>query len=320
MKINSSDVQYAPIRQGFGEGLLEAGEKDSRIVALCADLTDSTKISLFKEKFPERFFEVGITEQNMSGVASGMAAMGKVPFMASYAMFSPGRNWEQIRTTISYNDVNVKIVGAHAGVSVGPDGGTHQAIEDIALMRVLPRMTVVVPCDAVEAKKATLAIAETVGASYIRLGREKTPIVTDDATPFVLGKAYTIFESEVRNDAKKVGIIACGTLVYHAIGAAQKLEEEGCEVAVLNLHTIKPLDAEAVLSFAKRFEKIVTAEEHQVAGGMGSVIAEFLAQNYPVPMRFIGIQDKYGQSGTQDELFKHYKLTADDVVRAAKEL
>lgn len=320
MKIDLSDIKYAPIRQGFGEGLVEAGEKDSHIVALCADLTDSTKISLFKEKFPERFFEVGITEQNMSGVASGMAAMGKVPFMASYAIFSPGRNWEQIRTTISYNDVNVKIVGAHAGVSVGPDGGTHQAIEDIALMRVLPRMTVVVPCDAVEAKKATLAIAETLGVSYIRLGREKTPIVTDDTTPFVLGKAYTIFDSGVQNNAKKVGIIACGTLVYQAIVAAQKLQEEGFEVAVLNLHTIKPLDAEAVLSFAKRFEKIVTAEEHQVAGGMGSVVAEFLVQNYPVPMRFIGIQDKYGQSGTQDELFKHYKLTADDIVKVAKEL
>ncbi len=320
MKIDSLEIKYVPIRQGFGEGLLEAGEKDSHVVALCADLTDSTKISLFKEKFPERFFEVGITEQNMSGVASGMAAMGKIPFMASYAMFSPGRNWEQIRTTITYNDVNVKIVGAHAGVSVGPDGGTHQAIEDIALMRVLPKMTVVVPCDAIEAKKATLAIAETRGASYIRLGREKTAIITNDATPFVLGKAYIIFDSEIRNDEKKVGIIACGTLVYQAILAAQKLEEEGYEVAVLNLHTIKPFDSEAVLSFAKRFGKIVTAEEHQVAGGMGSAVAEFLAQNYPVPMRFIGVQDKYGQSGTQDELFKHYKLTAGDIVKAAKEL
>lgn len=319
MKIDSLEIKYVPIRQGFGEGLLEAGEKDSHVVALCADLTDSTKISLFKEKFPERFFEVGITEQNMSGVASGMAAMGKIPFMASYAMFSPGRNWEQIRTTITYNDVNVKIVGAHAGVSVGPDGGTHQAIEDIALMRVLPRMTVVVPCDAVEAKKATLAIAETRGASYIRLGREKTAIITNDATPFVLGKAYIIFDSEIRNDEKKVGIIACGTLVYQAILAAQKLEEEGYEVAVLNLHTIKPFDSEAVLSFAKRFGKIVTAEEHQVAGGMGSAVAEFLAQNYPVPMRFIGVQDKYGQSGTQDELFKHYKLTADDIAESAKQ-
>jgi transketolase len=192
----------------------------------------------------------------MSGVASGMASMGKVPFMASYAMFSPGRNWEQIRTTICYNDVNVKIVGAHAGVSVGPDGGTHQAIEDIALMRVLPRMTVVVPCDAIEAKKATMAIAEKKGAAYIRLGREKSAVITDEATPFEIGKGYIIFDSGVKETVKKIGIIACGTLVYQAILAAQKLDEEGYEVAVLNLHTIKPLDAEAVLAFANDLEKL----------------------------------------------------------------
>lgn len=318
MKIDLSNIKYAPIRQGFGEGLLEIGEKDSRVVALCADLTDSTKIGLFKEKFPERFFEVGITEQNMSGVASGMAAMGKVPFMASYAMFSPGRNWEQIRTTICYNNVNVKIVGAHAGVSVGPDGGTHQAIEDIALMRVLPRMTVVVPCDSIEAKKATLAIAEMVGASYIRLGREKTAIVTDEKTPFEIGKAYIIFDSGVKEGTKKIGIIACGILVYHAMLAAKKLDEEGYEVAVLNLHTIKPLDWESVLAFAKRFGKIVAAEEHQVAGGMGSAIAEFLVATYPVSMRFIGIHDQFGQSGTQEELFEYYKLTSGDILEVAK--
>lgn len=318
MKLDLSNVKFVPIRQGFGEGLLLAGEKDYQIVALCADLTDSTKISLFKEKFPERFFEVGITEQNMSGVASGMARMGKVPFMASYAMFSPGRNWEQIRTTICYNDVNVKIVGAHAGVSVGPDGGTHQAIEDIALMRVLPRMTVVVPCDAIEARKATLAIAERNGATYIRLGREKTAVVTDESTPFEIGKAYTVFDSETKGNAKKIGIIACGTLVYQAILAAQKLDEEGYEVAVLNLHTIKPLDKESVLLFAKRFGKLVTAEEHQVAGGMGSAVAEFLAEHFPVPITFIGIHDEFGQSGTQEELFKHYKLTADDIIKVVK--
>lgn len=318
VKIDPLNITYVPIRQGFGEGLLAAGEKNQAIVALCADLTDSTKISLFKEKFPERFFEVGITEQNMSGVASGMAKMGKVPFMASYAMFSPGRNWEQIRTTICYNDVNVKIVGAHAGVSVGPDGGTHQAIEDIALMRILPRMTVVVPCDSIEAKKATMVIAERNGATYIRLGREKSAVVTDETTPFEIGKAYTIFDSGVKENAKKIGIIACGTLVYQAILAAQKLDEEGYEVGVLNLHTIKPLDGESVLAFAKRFGKLVTAEEHQIAGGMGSVVAEFLAQNNPVPIRFIGVQDQFGQSGTQEELFKHYKLTTDDIVEVGK--
>lgn len=318
MKVDLTNIAYAPIRQGFGEGLLEAGKNNSNIVALCADLTDSVKMTAFKDLFPERFFEVGITEQNMSGVASGMAAMGKIPFMASYAMFSPGRNWEQVRTTICYNDVNVKIVGAHAGVSVGPDGGTHQAIEDIALMRILPRMTVIVPCDSIEAKKATLAIAERNGASYIRLGREKSPIITDETTSFEIGKAYTIFDSGVKESEKKIGIIACGTLVYQAILAAQKLEEQGYEVAVLNLHTIKPLDSDSVLSFAKRFGKLVTAEEHQVAGGMGSAVAEFLSEHNPVPIKFIGIHDQFGQSGTQEELFKHYKLTAQDIFNKAQ--
>lgn len=318
MKIDTSKIQYSPTRQGFGEGLLQAGEEDARVVALCADLTDSTKVNLFKEKFPERFFEVGITEQNMASVASGMAAMGKIPFIASYAMFSPGRNWEQIRTTICYNDANVKIVGAHAGVSVGPDGGTHQAIEDIAITRVIPNMVVVVPCDAKEAKKATLAIAKTNTPSYIRLGREKTAIITDDSTPFEIGKASIIFDSNEKNSERKVGIIACGTLVYQSILAAEILSNAGYEVAVLNLHTIKPIDTESVTDFAKRFGKIITAEEHQVTGGMGSAVAECLAAHNPVPMRFIGIQNQFGQSGNQDELFKHYKLTTQDIVEAAK--
>jgi len=316
--MDTKNLQFIAIRQGFGDGLLEAGKNDSNVVALCADLTDSVKITSFKENFPARFFEVGITEQNMSGVASGMARMGKVPFMASYAMFSPGRNWEQIRTTICYNDVNVKIVGAHAGVSVGPDGGTHQAIEDIALMRILPRMTVIVPCDALEARKATIALAKMRGAAYIRLAREKTPVITEENTPFEIGKAYTIFDSGVKESSKKIGIIACGTLVYNAILAAEKLDEEGYEVAVLNVHTIKPLDKESVISFSKRFGKIVTAEEHQVAGGMGSVVAEYLAENFPVPIKFIGVRDQFGQSGTQQELFKEYKLTADNIIDIVK--
>ena len=311
-------LQLVPIREGFGEGIVEAAKNDSRIVALCADLTDSVKLSEFKKQFPERFFEVGITEQNMSGVASGMAAMGKVPFMASYAMFSPGRNWEQIRTTICYNNVNVKIVGAHAGVSVGPDGGTHQAIEDIALMRVIPRMTVVVPCDAIEAKKLTLQIAKMNGPAYIRLAREKTPVMTTENTECQVGKAYTIFDSGIKQGTKKVGIIACGTLVYHAVEAAKMLVGEGYEVAVMNMHTVKQLDGEAVHAFAKRFGKLVTAEEHQMAGGLGSAVAEYVSEHCPVPMRFVGIKDVFGQSGTQDELFKHYKLTADDIASVAK--
>ena len=319
MKIDTSKIQYSPTRQGFGEGLQQAGEEECSVVALCADLTDSTKVNLFKEKFPERFFEVGITEQNMASVASGMAAMGKIPFIASYAMFSPGRNWEQIRTTICYNDANVKIVGAHAGVSVGPDGGTHQAIEDIAITRVIPNMVVIVPCDAIEAKKATLAIAKTSTPSYIRLGREKTPIITDESTSFQIGTANIVFDSgKNREEVKKVGIIACGTLVYQSMLAAEILNNDGYEVAVLNLHTIKPIDVESVTAFAKRFGKIITAEEHQVVGGMGSAVAECLAVHHPVPMRFIGIQNQFGQSGNQEELFKHYKLTAQDIVEIAK--
>lgn len=313
-----NELQLIPIRQGFGEGILEAAKNDSRIVSLCADLTDSVKLTEFKKQFPERFFEVGITEQNMASVASGMAAMGKVPFMASYAMFSPGRNWEQIRTTICYNNVNVKIVGAHAGVSVGPDGGTHQAIEDIALMRILPRMTVVVPCDAIEAKKLTIQIAKMNGPAYIRLAREKTPVITTENTECQIGKAYTIFDSGTKEGSKKVGIIACGTLVYNAVEAAKLLVDEGYEVAVMNMHTIKPLDTGSILAFAKRFGKLVTAEEHQVAGGMGSAVAEFLAEHFPVPMRFIGVKDQFGQSGTQEELFKYYKLTAEDIAFIAK--
>lgn len=318
MKIEPSKVEYVAIRQGFGEGLLEAGKENESVVALCADLTESTKVNLFKDVFPGRFFEVGITEQNMASVASGMAAMGKIPFIASYAMFSPGRNWEQIRTTICYNDVNVKVIGAHAGVSVGPDGGTHQAIEDIALMRVIPRMSVIVPCDSVEAKKATLAIAKTNDASYLRLGREKVPVITQESDYFEIGKANLLFESLPKNTDKKVAIIACGTLVYHSLLAAQELDSLGYEVAVLNLHTIKPIDGASITALAERYGKIITAEEHQIAGGMGSAVAEYLAAHRPVPMRFIGIRDQFGQSGNQDELFKHYKLTSRDIVEIAQ--
>jgi transketolase len=306
------------IREGFGKGIVQASRENDSIVALCADLTESVKLGDFRKEFPHRFFEVGITEQNMASVASGMAAMGKIPFMASYAMFSPGRNWEQIRTTICYNDVNVKIVGAHAGVSVGPDGGTHQALEDIALMRIIPRMTVVVPCDTYEAEKATQAIARTNNPSYIRLAREKTPILTTSETPFTLGTAYTMFDSGTKEGNKKVGIIACGTLVYNAIEAGKRLANEGFEVAVLNMHTIKPLDTDAIDTYVTRFGKIITCEEHQIAGGLGSAISEYTSTHVPVPIRHIGVHDSFGQSGTQEELFKHYKLTSEDIIREAQ--
>lgn len=308
-----------PIRKGFGEGLLQAGEEDHRVVALCADLTESTMMHLFKNRFPERFVEMGIGEQSMASVASGLAAMGRVPFFSSYAMFSPGRNWEQIRTTICYNHVNAKVVGSHAGISVGPDGGTHQAIEDIALMRVIPRMTVIAPCDAVEAKKATLAAAKYDGPVYIRLAREATPVMTTEETPFVIGKAQVFF---VPADGTKsdVGIIATGSLVHEALWAAKRLAEEGIPVTVLNMPTIKPLDEDAVLELAREVRGIVTVEEHQKKGGMGSAIAEYLACVHPTKQAFIGVDDAFGQSGTPQELLRHYRMDADAIVSTAKRI
>lgn len=318
-KVFDKDVEQVPIRKGFGEGLLVAAEKDPRIVGLCADLTESTQMHLFRDRFPERFVQIGVAEQNLAAVASGMAAMGKIPFITSYAMFSPGRNWEQIRTTICYNDRKVIIVGSHAGVSVGPDGGTHQATEDIALMRILPRMTVLVPCDAIEAKKATFAAAQCAGPVYIRLAREKTPIITTNETQFAIGKSQLFFEPK-KGIKKQVGIIACGALVYNALMAAMELEKEKIGVSVLNLPTIKPLDEEGILAFAQKHNAIITVEEHQIAGGMGSAVAEFLAQHNPLPMGFVGVRDQFGQSGTPDELIKHYGLDSVSIATAARVL
>lgn len=317
-KMFEGKVDMIPIRQGFGEGLLKAGEEDKNVVALCADLTDSTKMNLFRERFPERFVEIGVAEQNLVTVASGMAAMGKIPYVSSYAMFSPGRNWEQIRTTIAYNDRRVIIAGSHAGVSVGPDGGTHQAIEDIAIMRVIPNMIVVSPCDAIEAKKATYALKNAKSPSYIRLAREKTPIMTTEDTPFEIGKAQIVFMPE--QGLAEIGIIATGALLYKAILAGKELEKEGRKVKVMNISTIKPLDTKAVRALARETKKIITVEEHQVAGGLGSAVAECLAEDFPVPMRFIGVHDKFGQSGTPDELIAHYEMEVKDILKVAKEL
>ncbi len=305
-KIFDKDVEMVPIRKGFGEGLLAAGEADPRVVGLCADLTESTQMHFFRNKFPQRFVQVGVAEQNLAGVASGMAAMGKIPFISSYAMFSPGRNWEQIRTTICYNNVPVKIAGSHAGVSVGPDGGTHQAIEDIALTRVIPRMVVISPCDAVEAKKATMAAAKTNDPTYIRLARESTPIITTEETPFEIGKAQLLFESNTKK--LEVGIIATGALVYKALRVAKQLEAQGIGTSVLNLSTIKPLDEEAIITLAKSAGAIVTVEEHQIAGGMGSAVAELLAKKLPTPIEFVGVNDQFGQSGQPDELLEKYEM------------
>ncbi len=335
-KMFDKDVEHVPIRKGFGEGLLEAAQADKRIVGLCADLTESTHMLKFKERFPERFIEIGVAEQNLATVASGMAAMGKIPFITSYAMFSPGRNWEQIRTTIAYNGRPVKIAGSHAGVSVGPDGGTHQAIEDIALMRVIPNMVVISPCDSIQAKKATLAAAKTNTPTYIRLAREKTLIMTTEQTPFEIGKGQVVFESEgiggrakgiVKSQKSKsstpstlldVGIIATGALLFKAIKVAQKLSEEGCKVTVLNIHTIKPLDEDAVIKLAHESCALVTVEEHQVIGGLGSAVAECLAAHFPTPIEFIGVKDLFGQSGKPDELIEHYGMGEKDIYAAAQ--
>lgn len=316
-KLFDTDVERVPNRNGFGEGLKEAGERDARVVALCGDLTESTRMNVFAEAFPNRFIEVGVAEQSMVSVASGMAAMGKIPFVASYAMFSPGRNWEQIRTTVAYNNVNVKIIGAHAGVSVGPDGATHQAIEDIALMRVVPNMVVLAPCDAIEAKKAVLAAAEYKGPVYIRLAREKTPVVTTEDTPFAIGKAEVYLVPDEERE-KKVGIIVCGTLVHNALVAARQLNEEGVGASVMNLATIKPLDEESILSFARSHDAIVTVEEHQVAGGMGSAVAELLAERQPTRVVRIGVRDQFGQSGEPDELIAHYGMDAQAIMETAR--
>jgi len=315
-KLLDKDVEQIPIRQGFGEGLLIAGEQNERVVGLCADLTESTKMNLFAEKYPERFIEIGVAEQNLAGVASGMAAMGKIPFITSYAMFSPGRNWEQIRTTICYNDQPVKIAGSHAGVSVGPDGGTHQAIEDIAITRVIPNMVVISPCDAIEAKKATIEASKTKEPTYIRLAREKTPVITSEDTPFEISKAQVFFESE----ETQVGIVATGALVYRALKVAVELEKEGIGTTVMNLATIKPLDESMLLALARKTNALVTVEEHQIAGGMGSAVAEYLAKHYPVPIEFVGVDDDFGQSGKPEELIKHYGMDEVAIEKAVKKV
>ncbi len=289
-KLYLADVEQEPIRAGFGRGLVEAGRRNKQVVALCADLTESTKMSDFKKAFPDRFVEIGIGEQNLVTVAAGMALAGKVPFVSSYAAFSPGRNWEQIRTTICLNQANVKIVGSHAGVSVGPDGATHQMLEDIALMRVLPHMTVVVPCDSLEAEKATLALAGMNGGAYLRLAREKTPIVTTSQTPFMLGKA------QVFREGTDVTIIACGPMVYQALVAAEQLEKHHVSAEVINCAVVKPLDTVTILKSARKTGAVLTVEEAQINGGLGGAIAELLGENQPLTMTRIGMKDHFGES------------------------
>lgn len=312
--LTSPEIKQEPIRAGFGRGLLEAGHRDKNIVALCADLTESTKMNEFAKSYPERFVEMGIAEQNLVTVAAGMALAGKTPFVSSYAAFSPGRNWEQIRTTVCLNQTNVKVVGSHAGVSVGPDGATHQMLEDIALMRVLPHMTVVAPADSVEAAKATIALAHQKGPAYIRLAREKTPVITTDDSPFSLSKAQLL------RHGTDLTIVACGTMVYQALMAAEQLEKHGVEAEVINAAVIKPLDTITITASARKTGAVITAEEHQIAGGLGGAVAEALADHIPVPMVRVGMSDRFGESGAPDQLLEHFGLTAGHIAAHAKEL
>ncbi len=303
-----------PIRKGFGRGLLQAGKDEPKVVALCADLAGSTQISLFAEAFPERFIEVGIAEQNLVTVAAGMAAQGFIPFTSSYAAFSPGRNWEQFKTTACLNNMPVKIVGSHAGLYTGPDGATHQMLEDIALMRVLPNNVVVVPCDSIEAEKATLALAKDPRPGYVRLARDASVVVTTADTPFVLGKANVLCEGS------DVTIFACGTMVYQALVAANILLKDGISAEVINVATIKPLDDETILASLQKTGKAITVEEAQIAGGLGGAICELASSTMPVPIVRMGVKDRFGESGTPSELLEYFGLTGKHIAMTAHQM
>jgi transketolase len=318
LKLNENlfteEVEMKPTRDGFGTGLLLLGEQNSNVVGLCADLTESTKMNGFAEKYPERFFEIGIGEQNMAAMAAGLAVSGKTPFISSYATFSPGKNWETIRTTIVYNDADVKIAGHHAGIMTGPDGATHQATEDIATTRCWPNIKVFVPCDAIEARKVTIASASFYGPAYIRFSRDKTPVITTEDTPFTIGKVQEFWKS----DNAEVTIFATGYMLYYALVAAKVLEEEGLNTLVINVPTIKPLDFEGIKHYANHTRAFVTVEDHQVMGGLGGAIAEVIAKSIPVPIEFVGLQDTFAESGTPKELLEKYSMGVQAIKEAVK--
>ena len=316
-KLFNKNLELKSIRDGFGEALVEVGEKDKNVVVLTADLKESTRVNLFAEKFPERFIEVGVAEQALVTIASGMAAEGKIPFTTSYAVFSPGRTLDQIRTTVALNNQPVKIVGAHAGLGAGPYGSTHQALEDIALMRTLPNMIVVVPCDFEEAKKATQSVASNHKPTYLRLARQESAIITSEESPFKIGRAEVLWEG--RNP--QVAIIACGTMIYESLRAAHELEKKGIETLVINNHTVKPMDERTIIRSAKTTGAVVTAEEHQIDGGMGSAVAEVLAKNFPVPIEFIGVKDSFGESARDyQELWRKFGLKKENIIEAVKKV
>jgi len=302
-----------PTRNGYGDALVKLG-RNKNIMVCCADLKESTRVQNFAEKFPKQYVEMGVAEQNLVTVASGLSAAGKIPFVSSYAMFCPGRCWEQIRTTICYNDRNVKIIGAHAGISVGPDGATHQALEDIAIMRALPNMIVVVPADYEQTKKATQALAHFSGPAYMRFAREKTEQMTTAKTPFTIGKA------QVLKQGKDIALIGAGPVVYGCLVAANMLQEKGFNALVINCHTIKPLDHATILMAAKKCKKIITVEEAQITGGLGGAIAEFLSEVYPTKIKRVGMKDRFGESGDPDELLKVFGFSAEHVYKEAMKM
>ncbi len=301
-------------RDGYGEAILELGKKNNDVVVVSADLAESTRCLEFGKKYPKRFFEVGVAEQNMASIAAGLALEGFIPFICSFAVFSPGRNWEQIRVSICYNNANVKIVSSHAGLNVGPDGATHQALEDLAIMRVLPNMTVIAPGDYLETQKAVRAAAKIKGPVYIRYGRSKTPVFTETQKSFKIGQA------EVLKKGKDVTIIACGSMVYEAMLAAENLTKNKINAEVINCHTIKPIDEKKIIASAKKTGKIVTIEEHRVNGGLGSAVAEILAKTYPVPIEIIGMPDSFGESGSPDKLLNKYKINYQEIIKRINKL
>lgn len=310
--INEDRSCWKATRDGYGKGLLSLGRENERIVVLSADLTESTRASWFRDEFPERFFSFGVAEQDMISTAAGFALSGKIPFCCSFGVFASGRAWEQVRVSAAYMNININIGGTHGGITVGPDGATHQALEEIALMRLLPNMTVMVPCDSIEAEKATIASADIKGPVYLRLGREKLPLITDGYNKFKIGKAHIIREG------KDLTIIACGLMVYHAIKASDSLKAEGIDAGVINLHTVKPIDKPAILKAARKSGAIVTAEEHLIACGMGSAVSEVLIQEVPVPVEMVGVRDRFGESGSPWGLVKILNLMPEDIVVAAK--
>lgn len=308
------NVEKIPTRNGYGDGLLLLGRQSNNVVVLTGDLAESTRVETFQENFPDQFIECGIGEQNMMSVAAGLALAGKIPFVSSYAVFVPGRSWDQLRVSVCYGNANVKIAGAHAGISVGPDGATHQALEDIAITRVLPNLTVIVPCDYEQTKKCTIAVAKYKGPVYFRFARAATPVITTTKTPFVIGT------HQVFTEGKDITIAACGPLVYEALIAAKALKKKGISAEVLNCHTIKPFDEKTLLKSVQKTRRCITVEEHQITGGLFGAVSEVLARKYPIPIEPVGMPDSFGESGEPEELLKKYGMKSEQIIKAAQRL